>query len=62
MGAAMHDSFFCFYIVVYLYKCFTCEFLCILYDPGAQRDQERVSGPLDVELQLAVTCHVVAGN
>jgi hypothetical protein len=31
-------------------------YLCIMCEPDAQKEQERVSDPLEVELQMAVSC------
>ena len=32
------------------------------YIPGTLKGQERVSDPLALELQMAMSCHVCAGN
>ena len=36
--------------------------MCINFMPGARRGQKEVLGSLELELQMVVSCHVVAGN
>jgi hypothetical protein len=43
-------------------ECFACIYVCVLYAYSTHRDQRRVSDPLELELQLSVSCHVGAGN
>ena len=34
--------------------------VCTVFVPGAHGDQKRAPGPLELELQVAVSCQVVA--
>jgi hypothetical protein len=39
------------FFLFYIYWCFACVYICV-----------RESDPLELELQMVVSCHVVAGN
>ena len=45
----------------YVYKYFACMSLCLTYMPGTYKGQKRLWNPLELELQMAVSCHVGAG-
>lgn len=36
--------------------------LCTMYKPGAHRGQEKTGDPLELEIQVAVSCHVDTEN
>ena len=46
----------CMFYLLYLHVC-----LCIMCMPGACRSQKRALDALELEVQMAVSCHVGAG-
>lgn len=42
----------------YVFKCFACMYISTPYVCSAPRDQKKVSDPLELELGMAVSCHV----
>lgn len=56
-------SYFILKFLLYVYECFTCMHVrCVMYMPGARKDQKTVSDSLDLKLQMAVSFHVSAGE
>jgi hypothetical protein len=55
-----------FFPLFYVQGCCACMSVCVPYGsmcvPGVQRGQKRAWDPLELELQMALSCHVGSGN
>lgn len=49
-------------LLLYMCECFVCISVCIAQMSGDPRDQQRVSDPVGLELQMIVNGHLGAGN
>lgn len=45
-----------------MYGSFVCTYVCTMCMPGTYGCQKRASDSLELPLQMAVSCHVGAGN
>ena len=45
-----------------MYECYASMYVCTLHVCSASGGQKRTSDPLELELQMFVSCHVGAGN
>lgn len=54
------NAFIYVYVYVYVFCLHIC--ICTTFEPGAHKGQDRVLGPLGLELYMVVCYHVSAGD
>lgn len=58
----LHRSVFLIFIYLYVYECLVWMYIHSSVCMEHTKSQKRILGPLELELQMLVSCHVGAGN